>query len=777
MKPYDNQNMLLSIKRALETYELEDQKESLIEDLRKTNYALQDAMRNLHTIEITAGVHWVEVPEVNLFILCGCPADVVKLMMKKGLISITKKGECSFETGPNVILLSDVLIQNGFFSNLSEFPVLQMLYRQGMILPGHPNNTGIKPILVGTKAQVNAQMEYIYRGNYGLNSREEIIQTGVSEEQADELMALKMKFAFGKIRKTEELLDSRIVEDKPVEIRDGVFVQRQGFNKYRFAFKEKSVDIDLNLKPHEHYEPPYPLGFYRIDHEFFGVVHKGEGDGWDTQRPCISSIIIYQGKIYLIDVGPNILHTLKALSIGISEIEGIFHTHAHDDHFAGLPTLMHSDHRLKYYATSLVQASVAKKFSALMAIDESKFFEYFDVHLLDFDRWNDIDGLEVKPIYSPHPVETNIFVFRSLGADGYKSYAHFADITGLNILENMIKKDSESEGISRAFFEKIKADYLIPADIKKLDIGGGLIHGQTSDFKDDKSNEIILAHISSPLAEEEKEIGSERAFGAMDVLIPSKQNYLRKWSALSLKEYFPGIDLDQLRALLNAPMVSFNPGALIQKKGSKTSYIYFILTGMVEFIMSENKIQNYLYNGCFIGDMAFLQKLPSSGTWRAVSYVQALRFTTSLYSTFLKKYGLSEKIKTILNKIDFLLKTSLFGEGLSYPVQNKVAQAMDLHSYEKGEQISIQNLPGLYLVKQGELSISNSKGEVVESLKNGDFCGEESFFNKCLYNSTIKVTSPSEVYFIHQKYPLLEIPIVHWKLMELQEKRLRMFVS
>lgn len=45
--------------------------------------------------------------------------------------------EISLESGPNVILLSDVMIQGGDFSNMGEFPVLQMLYRQGMILPNN----------------------------------------------------------------------------------------------------------------------------------------------------------------------------------------------------------------------------------------------------------------------------------------------------------------------------------------------------------------------------------------------------------------------------------------------------------------------------------------------------------------------------------------------------------------------------------------------------------------------------------------------------------------
>ena len=57
------------------------------------------------------------------------------------------------------------MLQNGQFSNMAEFPVLQMLYKQGMIIPNHPNNDGSKPLLIGSQEQIKAQMEYIYRGN------------------------------------------------------------------------------------------------------------------------------------------------------------------------------------------------------------------------------------------------------------------------------------------------------------------------------------------------------------------------------------------------------------------------------------------------------------------------------------------------------------------------------------------------------------------------------------------------------------------------------------
>jgi hemerythrin len=134
----------------------------------------------IHKIDVARGIHWVEVPEAGLRVLCGCPADAVKHLIKRGLILPQEIKGVSCESGPNAILLSDLSLQNGEFSNLAEFPVLQMLYKQGLLLPGHPHNTGRKPLLIGSADQLESQTRYIYRGNYGLVSPEEIIQAGVS---------------------------------------------------------------------------------------------------------------------------------------------------------------------------------------------------------------------------------------------------------------------------------------------------------------------------------------------------------------------------------------------------------------------------------------------------------------------------------------------------------------------------------------------------------------------------------------------------------------------
>ena len=730
-----------------------------------------ESMAKISKIQVSKGLYWIEVPEIEFYAMCGCPADSVKHLMKRGLIVARSKNGVTYETGPNAILLSDISVQNGFFSNMAEFPVLQMYYRQGMMLPGHPNNTGLKPLLIGSEEQVKAQMQYIYRGNYGLISAEEIITSGIPPETAAEMMRLKLKFRFGKIKPTEELLDSQVVGNEAVELRNGLFIRRLRLNLFEFQFQGEYVTVDLNLMPNETYEAPYPLGFHKINREYFAIIHSGEGNGWDINRACMSSIIVFQGKLYLVDAGPNILHSLKALGVGVNEIEGIFQTHAHDDHFAGLTALMRSDHRVKYFAVPLVRATVLNKLAALASIKEESFKKYFEVHDLKIEVWNSINNLEVKPIFSPHPTETTIFIFRTIGKDGYRSYAHFADIANFDVLGNMIAEDDSEPGISKVYFEKIAGNYLTKVNLKKLDIGGGQVHGAAIDFKNDRSDKIILAHTSSELNNSQKEIGSGAPFGTMDVLIPAHQDYVWKYADNYLKSYFPSVPDHQLNMLINNPLITFNPESILIKKGEINKDIYLILTGAIEMIRSESGLHSMISAGGFVGDNTGLFQTPAQETYRAASFVRALKVPSSLYLEFIKRNGLHPDIEFLKERRDFLQNTWLFGEDISYPIQNKIAAAMNLETYRAQELLPIESYAGIGLIKRGQLQIFLAD-DVFETLNIGDFFGISNvlFGMQALFK--VRSVKDTEVYNI--KPPVLfDIPIVNWKLFETYERRIR----
>lgn len=723
----------------------------------------------MEKIEVSDGIFWINIPDADIKILCGCPADAVKHLMKKGLISNEEKSGIVCETGPNAILLSEVFLQNGHFANLAEFPIMQMLYRQGLILPGHPNNTGRKPLLLGHEEAIRTQTEYIFRGTYGLIAEEELLETGISEQMAKEIMRFKLRFAFDNIRCIEELIDAIAINDEAVEIAQDVTLQRIGFNQYQFAHQGNSIQVDLNLGIGQEYQPPYKLSHHQISKEYFSVIHSGEGNGWDMDRPCMASIITFQGKIYLVDAGPNLLHSLRVLGIGISEIDGIFHTHAHDDHFAGLTALLSSDHKIKYYAAPIVRASTIKKFCALMAIPEEQFQRFFNIQDLRLDVWNNIDGLEVRPSISPHPVETTILFFRTLWGNGYQSYAHLADIIAFDVCEQMLEENQKKSGITRQYYQEIQQQYLTPCSLKKVDIGGGMIHGKAQDFNNDRSEKILFSHIAEPLTNAQREIGSNASFGTTDTLIPATQDYSKQKAFHHLQNYFPSAPKYELQMFLNCPTVHFNPGSIIFKKNHCNDHLYLVLSGIVEVISSELHIQNKLNVGSFIGGYAETNNNDAPRTCRAISHTKALAIPQALYLEFLKRNGIYDEAKENQEKHAFLQKTWLFGEQVSCPQKNSILPQMQHLSVTVGWQPAQDNSFDLFMLKQGGVILQNVYGNKVEELKPGDFFGEEKILQLCT-NVVALATENSELWRIPEA-AFLDIPIVQWKLIETMERR------
>jgi hemerythrin len=586
-------------------------------------------------------------------------------------------------------------------------------------------------------------------------------------------MRKKLKFALDNIRSTEELIDSIVVQNEPLDIGNGATIHRVGFNLYEFKHDGETLTVDLNLEKNSDYQPSYRLNHHQITKEYFSIIHSGEGDGWDMDRPCMASIITFQGKIFLVDAGPNLMYSLRALGIGITEIDGIFQTHAHDDHFAGLTALLCSDHKIKYYAAPTVRASTMKKFCALLAIGEDQFQRFFDVQDLNLDEWNNIDGLEVRPTSSPHPVETTILFFRTLWGSGYKSYAHLADIVSLPVFEAMIEEDPDKSGISRDYYNKIKSEYLTPVTVKKVDIGGGMIHGDANDFRMDTSEKIILSHTATALSDVQREIGSNASFGIADVLIPSTQDYTKQKAFHHLSNYFPTAPKYELQMFLNCPAVDFNPGTIIFKNGQFNNNVYLILSGILEVIPSNHQVQNILNVGSFVGEFSDLLNNESSATYRAISHTKALEIPNTLYLAFLKRNHIYESVKENIEKQTFLQKTWLFGEQVFCTQKNTIISHMEHLDIPQGWNSSKADKDNIHVIDQGEFRLLDTNGCIIEILHHGDFFGEEHILQKSIKFHAI-ASKDSSLWKISAR-AFQQIPIVHWKLTETFERRQKKF--
>ncbi len=725
-------------------------------------------MATIRKISVSAGIFWIEVPEADLRVMCGCPPDAVKHLLRKGLILPVEVRGVSCENGPNAILLSDMPIQNGKVCNRSEFPVLQMLYRQGMLIPDHPNNTGALPVLIGARGQVDAQMDYIFRGNYGLVSEQELMSAGVGKEQAAELMRIKLAFAFGAIRPSDELLRPVYVESGPAEVRAGVLVRRLRTNVFEFMYSGERVEVDLNLAPGQVYECPYSLDMHRLEPDYFAVVHTGDGDGWDMNRPTMGSIVLHQGKIYVVDAGPNIDYALTALGIGINEINGIFHTHGHDDHLVGLTTLIRGDRRIAYYAVPMVRASVFRKLSAAMQIPESDFEQLFEVHDLRLDEWNDVEGLEVKPIYSPHPVETTIFHFRSMWEGGYRSYAHLADIASRRVMRDMVVPDGAPAGISLGRMTRTLEAYLERADVKKIDVGGGLIHGDAEDFRDDASGKLILAHTARHLTAEERVIGSSAPFGTVNVLIKGVSDVFRRRAFEYLRDYFPDVPLHRIRHLMNCEIMVFNPEALLVRGAHEVANVYLLLGGTVEMLRTDAPGASQLSAGSMIGETPALLETASSETYRAVSFVRALRIPHDLYREFVMRNTLYSKIVESRDKWEDLRRAWLFADGVSSVTLNRLVEVAELTSYVPDDELPPPEREVLVL-RSGNARLTASSGRS-ELLNRGDSFGGLNLSTAADRGARVRFLELTQAY----RLPLdliASLPVVRWKLVETHRRR------
>jgi len=725
-------------------------------------------MAAIRKISVSTGIYWVEVRHADVRILCGCPEDAVKHLLRTGLIVPTEVQGVACETGPNAILLSDLAIQNGRVCSRSEFPVLQMLYNQGMLVPNHPRNTGMRPLLVGSRRQVDAQMAYIFRGNYGLASREELLETGLTPEQADEMMRMKLAFAFGRIRQSDELVQPVYVEREPVEIRGGVFIRRLRTNVFEISYQEERVEVDLNLARGETYQCPYTLGNHLLQRDYFAVVHTGDGDGWDVNRPAMGSLVLFQGRVYLIDAGPNIDYALTALGIGVNEIDGIFHTHCHDDHVAGLTALIRGDRRIAYYAVPMVRASVIRKLETVMQLTEDQFNELFEIHDLDLETWNDVEGLEVKPVLSPHPVETTIFYFRVMWEGGYRSYAHLADIASVEVLRKMIAPDGAPSGISKARFDKTLRDYAEKTDVKKIDIGGGLIHGAAADFRNDPSGKLILAHTARRLTEAERAIGSGAPFGTVDVLIEGVSDELRRRAFGYLHDYFPDVPIYRIRHLMNNRILVLNPEVILIKEGQPVTDIFLVLSGTVEMLHPGVPGSHLLSAGSIIGESPALLGTTASETYRAVSFVQAMRLPRDLYLDFVKRNGMYREVVESRDELDFLRSTWLFADGVSCMTLNRLVRESEPISLQKNGTITPPENE-LMVMRSGKALLNTSTG-YEERLGTGAHFGAASLADAADASTWIKVLDPVQAY----KVPLgciINLPVVRWKMLETHRRR------
>lgn len=706
---------------------------------------------------IANGIFWVEVPEADLRICCGVPPDTVKFLKKKNYIrSSPQSGK---EVGPNAILLSDAMVQNHMLCNLGEFPVMQMLYMQGMI-----NDPEKKPMIIGLENVVLNQLEYIKRGNYGMLNMDEIAEVHHNSELSPEMIhSIKKYFAEGKFLDTNTLCEAIcLYQYERCHIKQNVYISRIDFNVFSIDYKNESVIIDLNLTHYSHYEIPYSLEDRDFKFNSFSVLHAGEGNGWHPGQPCMGSVLINNDKLYCIDCGPNLVNNLLKLGIDIQDLEGIFLTHIHDDHFAGMADLFKSTKKLKFYTTPLVRSTVEKKFAALLGLGINVFRDFFEVTDLNFDQWNIVNDFEVKPIFSPHPVETNVFLFRKQNGEGnYLRYNHLADTISFKEMKLIRKSDYHSDQLE-SVFNKIKSAYLEKAEVKKVDVGGGKIHGVSQDYQNDESDKIIFSHIDQPYYKEGRKIVKENCFGKQDILIDDEEEHnLHDILENVLVDIYPEFDDSKLVKEV------IRKGTFMKIKEEEISYddqdILIVLNGCLGSHHVRFGKRIIYVRGNLIG-LYDAEVYEATGYHLVSSFANLFKINKQSFLKIVRKFNTYLKVEERRDLLKHLVNSKLFSRGFNTSMLVKLTCMAKWENVQQKFEMDQQDLTDLFVVASGTAyAVQNDKK--VFGFGKGDFFGGNELLDDGKINYTIQIKEHIELIRIDcdeaKKYPL-----IGWQLFE-----------
>ena len=439
----------------------------------------------------------------------------------------------------------------------------------------------------------------------------------------------------------------------------------------------------------------------------------------------------------------------------------------HDDHFVGLTDLLKIDHKIKYYSTKLIRTSVMKKLSALLNISQERLdhcFEYID---LEFDQWNEIDGLEVKPIFSAHPIETNILFFRTFWINGFKTYAHLADITSFKVLDSMVINEDNTLGITKKFNEKMKSNYLQRVTLKKVDAGGGMIHGELDDFKEDESKKIVIAHReTNEYTNEQLEIACSADFGDVDELIPTKKDYLRHSVAYHMKLLFPNILGSKFQVLMNCEIKNFAPHTVIVRQHEKNDEVYLLLSGAIQTSSSYISEKKTIFSGTLIGDISAMTENESHETYKTLSYVNALCIPKDIYTHYIGFDYLSDVLMQRMSLGLIFEEFEIFSDFLSIKTQNRIGQAIIKTSISKDDMCNLDKC-GLYLLVRGSLERKIDEKNISTIHSGSSFAQDTIFNDKSSYE--YKALEDCEVYIIPRD--IIEvIPILYLKAYSMYQK-------
>lgn len=705
-------------------------------------------------VEVTHGVALCNAAGKN--ILFGCPPEVIKHLMVKGLGS------------PEVIVLPDTPYRFDTLQNCTEFPLYYFLFVERNFMQGK------KLTIVGTATHLRANRKLLRLTLLG-PTRKEYQDLGTShwfDELYRESRALSVKDSSGRELAIDDFVDFIPFEKGVAHLPGGIRIEHTGVD--RFTVGEDKIDIAFNTPQ----PPPYDLrnDFITTMPAHFGVTVLGGASGFISDKPCSGLILNYNSDHMLIDCVPFLEYALNARGISTTEIRSIFLTHIHDDHCNIFPLLRLSN-KVKLLATREIfwMAMMKLSLQTLMPIEDiSEMFEFVEVKPYEVTEFY---GLSIETHYTVHSIPTIGATFRMKDGPMSRSIVFIGDNKAFDDIETMI-----DQGIVRPEkFAALKQKYTERHDILFADGGMGILHGNPRDALKSQSDRIVFMHLEK-LPPEFDATFSHAVAGKRYSIIEGNYNSYMIHTLHILGDAFRNISHEWSTALMNNfRIVTFNAGDVIFKQNEASKgLIYVILSGscsvMVHdgFTLSERTRKEA---GDFVGEMAVLdENKVRSASIVAATPVTLCALDEKLFHEFLIDEDRIDEMRNlwkVRSEIERFWPFEVFADN----VNDRIARNSVRTRVAAGDKIVEQgtNEGEFFIILSGEFSVRRN-GTEVKILRAGEMFGEYGSLGDSVRNATVTALRDSVVLEIARgeiRKIVESAPIFNFSMREIMIRRSR----
>lgn len=705
-------------------------------------------------IEVAPGVTVCQTAERN--VLFGCPPEVIKHLMLKGIKS------------PDVIVLPDTPYRFDVLQNCTEFPLYSFLFVEGNF------RSGKKLTIVGTPLHIKANRKLLRLTLLG-PTRKEYAELGDShwfDELYRESRAMAVKDPSGREFIIDDFVDFVPFVDGIATLADGTKIEHTGKDRYRLAGEE----IDINFD--EPQQPPYDLrsDFITPMPMRLGVTVLGGASGFIADKPCSSILLQYNSEYMLVDCPPYLEQALNARGVSFSEIRSIYLTHIHDDHCNIYPLLRLSN-KVQLLATKEIfwMAMMKLSLQTLMPVEHlSAMFDFVEVKPYEVTEFY---GMSITPHYTVHSIPTIGATFRMKDGTTTRSVVFIGDNKAFKDIEGMV-----AQGIVRKEkFDALKSLYTDRHDILFADGGQGILHGDPRDALHSQSDRIVFMHLES-LPTEFDATFSHAVAGKRYPIIPgSHDSYLIRTMQI-LGDSFRNMSHGWSTALMNSFQIqTFNSGDVIFKQGETSrGLIYIILAGTVSVMVHDGRKlteRTRKEAGDFVGEMAVLdENKVRSASIVARTPVALCAIDEKLFHEFLIDENRVEEMQhlwKVRSEIERYWPFADFADN----VNDRIARNCVRLRVAEGETLVEQGKSDadFYIILSGEFSVTRN-GVEVNVIRGGDMFGEYGSLANTVRNATVRALKDSIVIRIARgeiRKIVESAPIFHFSMREIMTKRMR----